>query len=205
MVRVGMANPHHILPQLDALITAFKHPRVYKFLHIPIQAGNNIVLKDMRRRYMAEDYEHIVSRFRKEIPEMTIATDIIVGYPTESDVQFNDTLKVIRDSEPDVCNISRFWPRDHTPAAKLKELPGDVVKDRAIKTNQTFLWTAKKHAEKWKNWEGKVRIVEEGKQNTMVARNFAYKHIILKEGKLGDVVKVKVTQVHPYHLFADTI
>ncbi|MFT4297940.1 MAG: tRNA (N(6)-L-threonylcarbamoyladenosine(37)-C(2))-methylthiotransferase [Candidatus Woesearchaeota archaeon] len=192
MIRVGMMNPNHVLKNLNKLIAAFKHPKVYKFLHIPVQSGNNYVLEDMKRCYLAEDYEHVVNSFKKEIPEITISTDIIVGYPTEKDAYFKDTLSLVQRTKPDVINISRFWPRSHTPAYKLKQLPGNLVKERTIELVNAFKWMAHNENKKWKGWKGKVLMTEKGKENSYIGRNSSYKQIVVFDkvelGKWYDVI-----------------
>lgn len=201
MIRVGMANPNHVLKHLDKLIEAFKHPRIYKFLHIPVQSGNNYVLEHMKRDYMIEDFYLIVNKFRKEIPDITISTDIIVGYPTETDAFFKDTITLIKEAKPDILNISKFWPRAHTPAEKLEQLPGETVKARAIEAMNIFNWMAFEKMKRWQGWEGKVTITEKGKEGTLIGRNFAYKQVILKEDvKIGEAYDVKITNTTAHDL-----
>src|SRR3989344_4977265 len=171
MIRVGMGNPTYYLPQLKQLIAAFKHPKVYKFLHVPIQAGDDQVLRDMRRGYTIEQFFKIVDAFRAEIPDITIVTDVIVGYPTESEEQFQNTLKAIERMQPDSCNISRYWPRPGTPGAKLTPLSIDALKERTKRLNALFLDIATKRNKAWKGWQGKILITEQGKNGTRVGRN----------------------------------
>jgi MiaB-like tRNA modifying enzyme len=113
-VRVGMGNPRHVPKYLTELVEIMKHPKIFKFLHIPVQAGNNEVLKAMRRGHTVETFIDIVNAVRKEIPEMTISTDIIVGHPTETEGQFKDTLKLVEQIKPDTINIARFSKAWHS-------------------------------------------------------------------------------------------
>jgi threonylcarbamoyladenosine tRNA methylthiotransferase CDKAL1 len=206
MIRVGMANPNHILKILNKLVQVFKHPKIYKFLHIPVQSGNNYVLEDMKRGYQVEDYNHIIHAFKKEIPEICIATDIIVGYPTEIDAYFKDTIKLLQQTKPDIINISRFWPRPHTPANKLKELPGDVLKERAIEVMNTFKWNAVAENNKFKGKIQKILITEKGKENSFIGRNLSYKQVVVfQEVKIGKWYEVKITDATQYDLRAEVI
>ncbi|MBR4397031.1 MAG: tRNA (N(6)-L-threonylcarbamoyladenosine(37)-C(2))-methylthiotransferase, partial [Methanobrevibacter sp.] len=84
-VRVGMMHPKNVLGNVDEIIDAIKHPKVYNFIHLPIQSGSDKVLSDMRRGHTINQYLDIVSKFKNEIPNLTLAVDIIVGYPTEND------------------------------------------------------------------------------------------------------------------------
>ena len=107
-IRVGMGNPDFIPDFIDELIECFKDERIYRFLHIPIQAGSDNVLKKMRREYTIESFRNIVNKFKQEIPDFTLATDMICGYPEETDEDFEESLKIMNEFRPDVINISKF-------------------------------------------------------------------------------------------------
>jgi threonylcarbamoyladenosine tRNA methylthiotransferase CDKAL1 len=132
-IRIGMMNPQHTLPILKELIEIYKDTRTKKFIHIPMQSGSNKILKEMNRFHSVEDFKKIVKVFRKEIPSIHIATDIIVAYPTETEADFKKTLKLIKEIKPEVINISRFTPRPGTPAARLKQHLSEVAKERSRK------------------------------------------------------------------------
>ena len=129
-LRVGMANPDYFKLFLDDFIEVLKNEKIFKFVHIPVQSGNNQVLKDMKRNYTVEDYKQIIDKIKKEIPSVTISTDIICGFPTETKEQFNDTLNLVKEIKPDIINIPRFWPRPGTVAARLKQIDGGEIKRR---------------------------------------------------------------------------
>jgi threonylcarbamoyladenosine tRNA methylthiotransferase CDKAL1 len=137
-IRVGMANPQHIKPILKDLIEVYKNKKIKKFLHIPIQAGSNKVLKDMKRGCKVKDFKKIVKEFRKAFPGISISTDIIVGYPTESERDFQKTVKLIQRVKPEIVNISRFASRPKTLAAKLKPLPTQETKRRSTILTKIF-------------------------------------------------------------------
>jgi len=130
-VRVGMANPTYMLPILSEIISMLQHPNVYKFLHIPVQAGDDDVLKAMNRTYSISEFTKIVTEVRKAVPDVTIATDIICGYPTETDAQFENTVRLLQDLKIEIVNISKFWPRPGTPAAVLHENDPAVSVERS--------------------------------------------------------------------------
>ncbi|MBT3984665.1 tRNA (N(6)-L-threonylcarbamoyladenosine(37)-C(2))-methylthiotransferase [archaeon] len=130
-VRLGMANPEHILPILKELIEVYKSDKIIKFIHIPVQSGSNKVLKEMGRKYSVEQFKKIVKAFREEIKDIHISTDIIVGFPSESDKDFQGTLDLLEDIKPEVLNVSKFAPRPKTEAANMKQLKSEVIKDRS--------------------------------------------------------------------------
>ena len=91
-LRIGMANPEHVKKYYKDLINIFKDKKIIKFLHLPVQSGSDKVLKDMKRDYTIKEFKKIVKEFRKEIPNICISTDIIVGYPTETEEDFKKTI-----------------------------------------------------------------------------------------------------------------
>jgi len=137
-IRVGMMNPKYAKLMSKELVEIFKNPKIIKFLHIPVQSGNNQVLKDMGRNYTVKDFVSVVNLFRKEIPDITISTDIICGFPTESEKQFEDTLKLIKKIKPQVLNFTKFYARPGTKAKTMKQLPNDIIKERSRKVFELF-------------------------------------------------------------------
>jgi len=202
MIRVGMMGPNHAIKMLDDLIGIYKNEKIYKFLHIPVQSGDDKVLKDMNRQYRIKDFIEVVSRFREEIPKITISTDVIVGFPTEDEKAFMNTVNMIKEIKPEVLNISRFWLRPGTEAEEMRQLPTRITKDRSRIVNRIFIEYAKEKNREWIGWEGKALISEIGKDNSFIGRNFAYKPIIIKTNKnvFGRFVNVKVDDATFYDL-----
>ncbi len=137
-VRLGMSNPNYVLEYLDDMIKVYKRPKMKKFLHIPVQSGSDKVLNDMKRKYTVEDFKKIVIRFRKEIPNVCIATDIIAGFPTETVDDFNKTVELVREVKPEVLNISKFGSRPDTVAANMKQLPNQEVNRRSVMLHKVW-------------------------------------------------------------------
>ena len=192
-VRIGMMNPGNTITVLEKLIEIYKHPKMFKFLHIPVQSGNNEVLKAMNRRYSVEDYIKIVEAFRKEIPQITISTDIIVGFPAETEGQFNDSMELLRKTRPDIVNLARYAIREGTIAAKMKQHSTNELKIRSKLMTESFRKIAYENNQKWINWQGKILIDEIGKDNFWVGRNDYYKPIFVQGNfKLGDEFEVKI-------------
>ena len=199
MIRVGMMNPNHTLKFLDELIKAYGNEKIYKFLHIPVQSGDNKVLRDMNRQYTIEDFKEIVGEFRRNIPQVTISTDMIAGFPTEDEEQFQNSLNLINEIKPEILNVSRFWSRPQTKAEEMKQLHGRITKERSRKLFSVFRDTALEKNKSWIGWRGKALVSERGKTGGFCARNFAYKPIILKEENiLGEFVDVKITDATYY-------
>ena len=205
-IRLGMINPRHVMSMIDDLIQIYQDNRMFKFLHIPIESGNNEILGKMKRKYNVHEFKEMVSRFRRYVKDVTIATDMIVGFPTETELQFQESLHLIHDVKPDILNIARFSARPNTAAARMEQLPGHIKKERSRALTELFISIALKQNKKWIGWQGNIIIDEYGKNNTMVGRNFAYKPVIVK-GKfnLGDEIDVKIKNVTCYDLRATAV
>lgn len=205
-VRVGMANPDFIKEMYVDLIPLLKHEKVYKFLHIPLQSGSDDVLKAMRRQYTVADYKNIVHACKQAIPEITISTDIICGFPTETQEQFLQTLKLIEQTKPDMINISKFWPRPGTHAASLPQLPGEIIKQRSREVSLLFQRIAQENNEQWIGWEGPVLVTEQGRFGTLIGKNHSYKQVVLTEQvPLGSMVHVRITHAKPFDLRGEVV
>jgi threonylcarbamoyladenosine tRNA methylthiotransferase CDKAL1 len=203
-IRIGMMNPEHVKGMLDKLIKAYESEKVFKFIHIPVQSGNDDILASMGRKYTVQEFKDSVTAVRRGIPDLTLSTDIICGFPSESDSQFKESVELVREIRPDVLNISRFWPRPKTPAVELEQLPGGKTKDRSRALTSAFEWISFENNKRWRKWKGKVLIDERGKDNTWVGRNFAYKPVIVRgDHSLGDEVQVTVTRTTIHDLRAE--
>ena len=202
-IRLGMGNPNHFKDQIDGLVEVFKDSKMFKFIHLPVQAGNNEVLKAMKRRYTVEEFKEIVTRLRTAIPKITIATDIICGFPGETKAQFQDSLDLVSEVKPEIVNISRFWPRPGTPAAKMK-YSGSTTKNRSRQMTELFLKVGFKQNLQWIGWKGHIIIDEKGPDEYWVGHNSSYKQVIIQnEGNLlGQIVKVRVFDVTAHDLRA---
>jgi MiaB-like tRNA modifying enzyme len=196
-IRVGMMTPNQIIPIVDDFIDSLKNYKVFKFVHIPLQSGNNEILKRMNRHYTVEDYTKLVRVLREAYPWMGISTDLICGFPGESKQQFQDSIDIVMKLKPDVLNISRFWERPGTVASKLNgKLHGRETKERSRKLTSIWKTLAIDVGKKWMGWEGDVLLDEFGKRGNMMGRNYAYKTIVVKtKAVLGEWVPVKVTGI----------
>jgi MiaB-like tRNA modifying enzyme len=137
-IRLGMMNPENVLPILPQLIKIYKHEKMKPFLHLPLQSGSDKILKKMNRRYKASDFLFIVEKFRKEIPDLFLSTDIIVGFPGETEEDFEKSLEIIRKIRPQQLNLSRYWAMKGTDAAEMKQVSIETAKSRARKLMQVY-------------------------------------------------------------------
>uniref|UniRef100_K3X099 Threonylcarbamoyladenosine tRNA methylthiotransferase n=1 Tax=Globisporangium ultimum (strain ATCC 200006 / CBS 805.95 / DAOM BR144) TaxID=431595 RepID=K3X099_GLOUD len=138
MLRVGMTNPPYILEHLDAVADVLNHDNVYSFLHVPVQAGSDDVLLAMNREYTSGEFSRVADVLLEKVPGLTLATDIICGFPGETEEQFDETMALVEKYRFHIMNISQFYPRPGTPAAKMKRVPTQVVKNRSRKLTKLF-------------------------------------------------------------------
>nr|XP_044632934.1 threonylcarbamoyladenosine tRNA methylthiotransferase isoform X2 [Equus asinus] len=126
MLRLGMTNPPYILEHLEEMAKILNHPRVYAFLHIPVQSASDTVLMEMKREYCVADFKRVVDFLKEKVPGITIATDIICGFPGETNQDFQETVKLVEEYKFPSLFINQFYPRPGTPAAKMEQVPAQV-------------------------------------------------------------------------------
>jgi MiaB/RimO family radical SAM methylthiotransferase len=200
MIRVGMMNPVYVPFMLEDLIEAYRNVKVFKFLHIPVQSGSDKVLKLMKRGHKASVFADIVRRFRREFKNFTIATDVIVGFPEENENDFQQTINLINEVEPDVINISKFSARPGTEASEMEKINVKTVKERTKRLHELANAIGYRRNLSWVGWNGEI-LIDEMKDNGVQGRNFAYKPVFLHESvALGSKVDVKINSVFNHSL-----
>ena len=138
MLKIGMTNPPYILEHIGVVCEVLAHPQVFSVIHIPIQSGSNKILGLMKREYTVEDFSYLVETLRKNVPDVTVATDIICGFPYETDEDFMETLSVVKKFQFSVMNTTQFYPRPGTPAAKMPKVNSQLVKSRTRQVTAIF-------------------------------------------------------------------
>lgn len=206
-VRVGMMNPDQVIGILTELVEAYKDNKIFKFVHLPVQSGDNSILKSMNRQYNLDDFKGIVKTFRQEFPKISVSTDVICGFPGETKEAFENTKELLIEIEPDVVNVSKFFARPRTPAAKLIPVSPRELNRRSREISELSKRISYKKNRTWINWEGTVLFDEKGKGETLMGRNFAYKPVVVRanEALLGKFVQIRVNDVVSTYLEADMI
>ena len=199
-VRVGMMHPKNILNDVDEIIDAMKHPNVYDFIHLPVQSGSNKVLKEMRRGHTTEQYVEIVDKFKSEIPNLTLATDIIVGYPTESDDDFEKTVELLHDVKPSIIHLSKYQHRKGAISSSLTEIPHHVMKERSKYLSEIKSEITKAENEELLNSYQNILVVEKGSKGGFIAKTDSYIPVVVEDVELGDFVRVKITHATATYL-----
>jgi len=204
-VRVGMMTPNMTMDMLEDLLEVFEDEHVFKFVHLPVQSGDDNVLKSMRRFYSVEEFRKVVDAFRRRFPTLTLATDVICGFPGENDAAFNKTLQLIEQVKPDIVNVSKFFARPKTPAAEMRAhfVPLAEIKKRSTAAAALAQKVAFENNQQWVGWKGCILVDEKGKvPGSWVGRNLAYKPVTIKaaENMMGKNLSVSVKKAFPTYL-----
>ncbi|MDI6725234.1 MAG: tRNA (N(6)-L-threonylcarbamoyladenosine(37)-C(2))-methylthiotransferase [Methanobacterium sp.] len=199
-LRIGMMHPKSMMGNVSELIEAFKHKNIYKFIHIPVQSGNDSVLDDMNRGNTAEQFKEIISRFREEIPEISIATDIIVGYPTETDKAFEDTLNVIKEIKPDFIHISKYGHRPRAISSSLSEIDYNLMKKRSKALNELKSKILFENNQKQVGSIQEILIIEKGSKGGYIGRTNSYKPVVVENANIGEFVEVRIEEATSTYL-----
>ena len=193
MIRVGMMNPMYMSRIKQELIESYDNEKVFKFLHIPVQSGSNKVLNDMKRGHTSETFREIVKKTKDRFENFTISTDIIVGFPSETEEDFQKTLTLLDETKPDVVNLSKYSARPGTDAAELKQIDAAEIKRRSKIIFEQINKISMESNKKWIGWKGKV-LFDENTEEGIKGRNYAYKPISVQEKvNIGDSHIVEIT------------
>ena len=204
-MRLGMGNPRHMLQYIAPLLECFKDDRIYKFIHLPVQSGSDSVLKAMNRKHNAQDYIDLAETFNRNFPLFTLSTDLIVGFPGESEQDFNDTLDILKKTRPTVCNITRFVARPNTPAYHMAgTVPDEIKHQRSATLAEAFQRIATENNARWIGQTETVVIEKLGyRKGTYIARNAAYRPVAITSDKVlmpGERFVVSITDAEPFAL-----
>ena len=200
----------------DVIETVQNANKICECFHIPMQSGNDRVLKAMNRRYNRQQYSEIVNKIRNKIKDVTITSDFIAGFPSETEEEFSDTISAIKELGLDYSNTAAYSPRPNTPAGKMvdKFISNDVKKERLARLNDTVKMASKQsntkaigktfeilvekiHENDYKN--GNVRIAEGRSRNNKVV------HCKSNTAQVGDFINVKIKEALIWCLKGDEV
>ena len=210
-IRLGMGNPRHMSTYLEALLDCFVDERLYKFVHIPVRSGSDRVLLAMNRKHTAEDFRRLATLFNTRFPRFTLSTDLIVGFPGEAQSDFEQTLRLVEETRPTVCNITRFVARPGTPAARAEAsadaVNGNIKHERSALLFDTFQKIAEENNRKWVGETCTVVTEKKGyREGTTICRNAAYRPVAIPgDYPAGTSLRVRITGAEPFALIAEVL
>lgn len=207
--RIKFLTSHPCDMTFELIETVAELPKVSKYFHVPIQAGNDYILKRMARRYTVERYMELVNYIRKLMPDASITGDIIVGFPGESHEQFMDSVKVVQEVKYDACNTAIYSKRPFTPAATWEDDISTEEKQERIRfLNAIITETAEKQAQRYIDQVEQVLIEGKSQRNPrrLAGRIFNNKTVNIEcppevhSKYIGTIADVKVTQANAWAL-----
>ncbi|KAH9317738.1 hypothetical protein KI387_019507, partial [Taxus chinensis] len=206
MLRIGMTNPPYILEHLEEIAEILQHPCVYSFLHVPVQSGSDSVLNAMKREYTAGEFKHVVDILMRLVPDMQIATDVICGFPGETNEDFDATIELIKEYKFPHVHISQFYPRPGTPAARMKKVPSSDVKRRSRELTTIF-----ESFIPYVGMEGRIERIwitdfaADGIHLVGHTKSYVQVLIMAPDSMLGTSVDVKVASIGRWSVFGNIV
>ncbi|WP_028032063.1 tRNA (N6-isopentenyl adenosine(37)-C2)-methylthiotransferase MiaB [Chelativorans sp. J32] len=194
----------------DELIAAHRDLRtLMPYLHLPVQAGSDRILKAMNRKHTGADYLRLIERIRAARPDIAMSGDFIVGFPGETDEDFEDTMRIVRDVNYAQAFSFKYSPRPGTPGADMEAQVPDVVKDERLQRLQALLSEQQRaFAQSLVGSDIDLLLEKPGRQaGQLVGRSPWLQPVVVDEsaGAIGDIIRVRVTQAGSHSLFCEPV
>lgn len=200
-IRVGMMSPQYVQHYFDELMQLFRDERLYRFLHLPVQSGSDRVVQLMKRQYTIDYYKELVRETRSRFPDMSFSTDIILGFPAETQQDFQQTLDLLFETMPDVVNISRYGARQGTLAARMPEqLHGRIKKQRSRIASRACAEISLLNNKRLVGTRQKILVTEAGRKGNFVGRTSSYKPVVVEKDLRGEFVVAEIKAAFPTYL-----
>jgi MiaB-like tRNA modifying enzyme len=210
-VRLGMANPGGIHGIHEELADVFaENEELYDFIHAPVQSGSDAVLEEMRRQHRVDKFREVIETFDDRLDHWTLSTDFIVGFPTETDADHEQSMELLAETRPEKINVTRFSKRPGTDATDMKGLGGTVKKERSKAMSALKMEVVGEAYESMVGDCYEVLVVEEGTGDSVKCRDSAYRQIIIQNAaeqdvSVGDFVEVEVTGHNTVYAFGTPV
>ena len=204
--RINFISPHPKDFTDDVIDAIANNKKISRIIHLPLQAGNSKVLKEMNRKYTKEQYLELAQKMLEKIPGLVLSTDIIVGFPGETDEEFEDTLDVVRKINFEQIFMFIYSIREGTVAAgREDQIPEDIKHQRFEKLKQLYDSKVDENNNKYIGTYQKVLVEGESKNNSEVyqGRTSTNKVVVFDKNpniKIGDVINIKITEAHKWYL-----
>ena len=209
--RIRFISPHPKDFTDDVIDAIARNEKICKIIHLPLQSGNTKVLKEMNRKYTKEQYLDLAQKMKERIPNVVFSTDIIVGFPGETDEEFEDTLDVVRKVNFEQAFMFIYSPREGTiAAARPDQIPEEVKHKRFDKLKELYESRVDENNEKYVNTMQRILIEGYSKNNDkmLTGRTDTNKVVIFEptdKEDIGDIVTVRITKAHKWYLKAEIV
>ncbi|MBO8155155.1 MAG: tRNA (N6-isopentenyl adenosine(37)-C2)-methylthiotransferase MiaB [Bacillaceae bacterium] len=207
-VRFTTSHPRDFDDRLIEVLA--KGGNLMPYIHLPVQSGNNQILKLMARKYTRESFLELVRKIKEAIPGVALTTDIIVGFPNETEEQFEDTLSLVEEVGFEGAYTFIYSPREGTPAARMKDnVPMDVKKERLYRLNELVNKQSKEAMAKYEGEIVEVLVEGESKNNPDILAGYTQKNKLVNfkgpKSAIGQLVKVKITNAKTWTLDGEMV
>ncbi len=198
-IRVGMMNPISVQPILDDIVDAFDSEKIFKFIHLPIQSASHSVLKKMNRMHRMDTVGMIIEKFRSRFSDLSLFTDVIVGFCSETDEDFKETVEWVRKYRPEKVNISRYSPRKHTKAFSFRNLDSRISIQRSHYLHKVCEEIKLESKQGIIGWKGKVFASKYTEIGDILTRTDSYRPVIISGSDLrpGQCANVEIIASKP--------
>ncbi len=208
--RIRFVTSHPWDFTMDMIDVIAKYDNIMPYIHLPIQSGNTKILRQMGRRYTKEEYLELFNKIKEKVKNVSITTDIIVGFPNETEEQFQDTLDIVNTCKFDLAYTFIYSPRQGTPAAKIiDKVPLEIKEQRLARLNELVNKYAKESNDRYKDKIVKVLVEQESEKdkNLLMGYTDTNKLVNLKGPKeiIGKIVNVKITDTKTWSLDGEYI
>jgi len=206
-VRLGMLNPNYLMSHHSEFLKIFDDTRFFRFLHIPIQSASNRILALMKRPYKIEMVDTIIQKIIQFDSKFSFSTDIICGFPTETEEEHKQTLDFLLKWRPEIVNISKYTNRPNIEAKNFPQLKSQEIKARSRQATEIYTEYSGQDNNNWIGWEGEILINEynPGEKYPYSGRNLYYKAILCESGEIGKKMKIKIVAVSNFSLIGQRV
>ncbi len=199
-LRIGMADPESVWRVREDLTALMDDARLYRFVHIPVQSGSDAVLRAMRRKYTVERFFELTDDLRADVPGISIATDMICGFPGETDEDHGKSVDLIRRLRADTVNITRFSARPGTDAARMEQVHGRISSARSAELTEVKNATELDVNSSLVGRTFDALATEKGKDGTILRTGYYRPVVVRSDVPLGTFSEVTVTEARPTYL-----
>jgi MiaB-like tRNA modifying enzyme len=206
MIRIGMMTPEQAIRDIDGLLEVLRDKKVFKFVHLPVQSGDDRVLKLMNRKYTVDEYRSLVKEIRSKIPIVNITTDIIIGHPGEDEEAFNNTLNLIKELKFDRIHLAMYSIRPNTKSASMPQVPDPVKKARMQIANKVYEDVAYQVHSEYVGSITNIITTEHGRKGSVIGRTINYIPVVIKDSvELGKRINVRITEASFFDLRGEPV
>lgn len=205
-IRIGMMNPFTAEAFSHLFDELFDHPQVYDYLHLPLQSGSDDVLARMGREHTVDTFRRVVQDYRDLRPDGTLFTDVIAGFPGETEEDHRATMRLLEEVRPHGFNITRYSARPGTAAAEMEEIPHDQKKCRSAALHDLRHELGEERYRERVGDRVEILVTEHGKEGSVIGRDDQYTPVaVQRKLPLGTRIEVEIKRAESTYVVAEPV